>query len=199
MAVIRPTISSRRRAIFSYGDENMSGLFFIFEGEDEVAARGEFFEGSDRVVAIVVGTLVEARLTTAIKARVKLTERIGENMFRTSGPLGSFSAKIDLGYMIGLYGEPAWRELVTLKDVRNWFAHHLESASFKSQKINAWCRNLKMAERCVFDSEEELLKTVSIPFGVRATEDELKNPRYRFHLAASFFSQCLLYHQDTLQ
>jgi hypothetical protein len=56
----------------------------------------EIETGSDRAAAVVAGSFVEEHLGAAIKSRLIVSnEQITHEMFRTAGPLGSFSSKID--------------------------------------------------------------------------------------------------------
>ncbi len=173
----------------------MAGLFFI-SCEDEHKASAELLGGSDRAGAIVGSTMIETRLEAAIKARVKLTSKIEKEMFGPMGPLGSFSAKIYLGFMLGLYGETACRELNTIRKIRNWFAHHLDDATFASDKISQLCMNLELVKR---HTSEVMPTTAPLPFWVKATEAELADPRYRFNLSVSFYTICIEHYQEALQ
>lgn len=64
--------------------------------DDETEAVRELFKSSDRAAAIMAATIVETRLTAAIKHRFNPHVAVQNEMFRSSGPLGSFSAKIKL-------------------------------------------------------------------------------------------------------
>ena len=44
-----------------------------------------------------------------------------------------FSNKIDLAFLLGLLTKEAHRDLKTMKDIRNKFAHNLEVKDFQSQ------------------------------------------------------------------
>jgi len=70
-----------------------------------------------------------------------------------TGALGAFSTKIDLGYLIGLYGSKAHRELITVKDIRNKFAHALDVGSFYNSPIKDLAFNLSFCERYAADIE----------------------------------------------
>jgi len=80
---------------------------------------------SDRAAVIVASAFLEDHLTRVLQARMHENEKISREMFRASGPLGNFGTKIDLGFMIGVYGEKVRRELQIVKEIRNEFAHKL--------------------------------------------------------------------------
>lgn len=59
-----------------------------------------------------------------------------------SKPLGSFSSKINLVYLLGLLTEWEYRDLETIRKIRNNFAHQIESASFKNADTAGLIKNL---------------------------------------------------------
>jgi hypothetical protein len=61
----------------------------------------EIEKQTDRAAALIATSYLEDRLVEAIKARTVRDQNVEKDMFRNSGPLGSFSAKIDLGFMLG--------------------------------------------------------------------------------------------------
>jgi hypothetical protein len=101
---------------------------------------------SDRAAAIVAGTFLEHHLTAAIQMRMEKSEKLTTELFRPSGVLGSFGVKIDIGYLIGLYSEETRRELQTIKDIRNTFAHRLKAKDFSYDRVKSLAANLRRIE-----------------------------------------------------
>jgi DNA-binding MltR family transcriptional regulator len=132
---------------------NTRGWFV--ETENELSAIDEMESASDRTAAIVIASLVESRLTNTLQAGLHHDEAIVERLFRPSGPLGSFSAKIDLACLMGAISNDAYRDLIILKNIRNIFAHQFKSASFGEQRIRDLCRNFRLIETMICDIEEE--------------------------------------------
>ena len=85
----------------------------------------ELGHDSDRAAGIVGAVLVEESLTALLKSRLLPDEDLIRELFRSSGPLGAFSVKINTGFLMGLYSSTARRELETIKDIRNEFAHRV--------------------------------------------------------------------------
>ena len=56
--------------------------------------------------------------------------------------MASFSVKIDLGLLLGIYEPQVHRYLRTVKDIRNAFAHKSEPINFETQKIAGLCGNI---------------------------------------------------------
>lgn len=63
--------------------------------------------------------------------------------FRPDGPLGSFSARIKLAQYLNLVSSQVRRDLDTIRDIRNDFAHKLEFEDFNTQSIKDRCMNLQ--------------------------------------------------------
>jgi hypothetical protein len=67
---------------------------------------------TDRGVAIVGGSIVEAHLKNAILSRFHpLSNTRRDDLFNGFGPLATFSAKIEIGSALGLFGQKAREDL----------------------------------------------------------------------------------------
>jgi hypothetical protein len=140
----------------------------------------------------VAGTIVELTLTAALKAFLHPNEDITNELFRSTGALGVFATKIDLGFLTGLYGKDAHRDLVTMKDIRNRFAHSLAVKDFKSQQIRALAMNLKLVERHTaqvgtVDATSDPPSESQIWIGTGNRDKLLADPRERYLLSAQVF------------
>src|ERR1039458_4966381 len=123
-------------------------MFWFHNNEVEHSAIKELSTLSDRAAAIVAAVLLENSIEEALKYFLLNHQRnasssVHDDMFKNSGPLGSFSAKINLGYMLGLYTSGAWRDIDGIRDIRNDFAHDLTIQDFKSDSIRSRCNNIK--------------------------------------------------------
>jgi hypothetical protein len=76
-------------------------------------------EGSHRATAVVGGAFVEEHLTHVLKSRMVKDAKVSDEMFAPSRAFGDFGAKVDLGYLIGLYSKRAHKELTTIRRIRN--------------------------------------------------------------------------------
>src|SRR5664279_2171622 len=91
-----------------------------FSWKDKVKSMFGTMNREDREAAIKGAALVERSLEDAIKAKiVKLRKAEQKALFEGSGPLANFSAKIWIGYALGLYGPKAKHDMETIKDIRN--------------------------------------------------------------------------------
>jgi len=102
---------------------------------------------SDRAAAIVAGSFVEDHLTELLKWNFIQDTKLLDELFRVSGPVGNFGTKIDLGYLHRLYSKVAWKELDTIKEIRNAFAHKMEIKDFSNDRMHGLADNLVMWEK----------------------------------------------------
>jgi len=165
-------------------------------------------ESSHRAVAIVGGAFVENHLTTLLQTRLRRDEKLIPEMFRSAGPLGPFGTKINFGYLMGLYSQEAQRELATIKDIRNAFAHRLTLGDFDSSPAKEWCSNLKLWEQVKIKlsntptGDGKIRMAYTVGRGLAAGEKEIMlneplihpdgfTPRRRYLNACRFFAAAL--------
>jgi len=53
-------------------------------------------------------------------------------------PLGTFSAKIEMAFRMGLIPTETWKSLHLVRKIRNEFAHNLDSSDFSVSNIRDW-------------------------------------------------------------
>jgi hypothetical protein len=61
--------------------------------------------GSQRIVAVVGGALLDQSLEVALILRMRADEDTVRKVFKSSGPMGGGN-KVDLGYLLYMYGKP---------------------------------------------------------------------------------------------
>ncbi|MFZ5733645.1 MAG: MltR family transcriptional regulator [Pseudomonadota bacterium] len=164
----------------------MRGWFV--ETMDEMRAVQEMEHDSDRASALVISALVEARLTSALQACLYEDRKIIDDFFRNSGPLGSFSAKTDLALLMGRLSPDAHKDLVTLRKIRNRFAHEL-GASFEEQSIRDLSANFTLIEKMCVDMESETEPPPGFAFTMRMSDynSRIKGARARFEMTGQLF------------
>ncbi len=96
----------------------------------------------DRPAVIASASYLEHRLGETLKCVLEQHKAVADRVFKGYGPLSSFSAKIDIAYMIGLYLEYIYKALLTIKEIRNEFAHNPRPVTFRTQRIADLCKNL---------------------------------------------------------
>jgi hypothetical protein len=131
----------------------------------------EIEKQTDRAAALIAGAYLEERLKIAIQARTIRDTDVEKQIYRSSGPLGSFSAKIDMGLLLGIYEPQVHKMLHTVKDIRNEFAHKAEPRDFNSQRIRDLSFNMNVSAQ--FELKEkntgQVINIVMVPDGTPRT------------------------------
>jgi len=103
---------------------------------------------SDRIAAIVLASFIDNLLTYLLTALLRQDRPTLKKMFTGLGPISTFSAKIELGYLIELYDRQYRNALHSIREIRNHFAHSSKLASFDNDEItDSW----KALRSIVFD------------------------------------------------
>jgi DNA-binding MltR family transcriptional regulator len=107
--------------------------------------RAAFYDhSSPRAMAILLGTIVENRLTELVRMLMRRDEKIADELFHPSGPLGPFGTKIRLAYMLRIVSPETYRDLTIISKIRNKFAHDLSVTSFEDRQISDWIKNMHL-------------------------------------------------------
>ena len=111
---------------------------------------------SDRAAAIVGAAWVEEELEAAIRSFLIDDKESIKRLLGKSSPLSSFSAKIDLACVLGMCSRVIAKDLHTIREIRNDFAHNMlakdnAKLSFNSGHIRDKCMTLK----CVAHEDPE--------------------------------------------
>jgi Mannitol repressor len=118
-----------------------------YRNQDQRDAHDEIEASSDRAAAIVSAAFLDDQLTVALKSRLHQDKRIIDDMFDQSGALGTFSAKINLAFLIGMFSKEAIQDLHIIRKVRNEFAHELATKNFKSQRVADLIKNMQLIKK----------------------------------------------------
>jgi hypothetical protein len=102
----------------------------------------EIEKQNDRGAAIIAGALLEDFVVDAIKTRLLPDEKVIDQFLTGMGPLATFSAKIDMAYLLKIVTSDCRRVMHIIRRVRNEFAHGLQPLSFETPRIQDMCSNL---------------------------------------------------------
>ena len=94
---------------------------------------------TDRGCALMAAAFLDERIMDLIKANLVSDARLAQKAFDASGPLGSFSSRIDMAYLMGLIPKNALRDLHLLRKIRNDFAHVSDKLTFETPLISDRC------------------------------------------------------------
>ncbi len=104
-------------------------------------------EGStDRVCAIVTAAWLESRLEHAISWRLA-DSNYQKKVFRHGGMLGSYNPKVQLGYLIGVYGQEALENFLAIGSIRNRLAHRTYIRDFSHRELDKLFKKLTIYRR----------------------------------------------------
>ena len=103
----------------------------------------ELKEQHDRAAAVILAAQVEDALRAAILERlISLSEKEEARIFGPDMPLGSLSAKIKIGFALGVYGAETRADLDKIREIRNAFAHAKKPIKFETPSVAAECAKL---------------------------------------------------------
>ena len=122
-------------------------MAWILQDDNDKVIISEIQQQTDRGVMIIGASLLEGRLMQSIQLRMMpdMPTDMGGRMFKGSGPLASFSAKIDIGFLLQLYPKEMRDVMHTLREIRNDAAHKTDAISFSFQSTKDRCENLRHA------------------------------------------------------
>jgi DNA-binding MltR family transcriptional regulator len=112
--------------------------------DDDKPILAEIDNQTDRGAAIIAAAYLDERLSSAIKARLNDHPEAGKALFKSDGPLGSFSSRINLGLLMGVYDERTHKVLNTVRKIRNEFAHNTKPMNFDSGRVRDLAANLSL-------------------------------------------------------
>ncbi|WP_139225649.1 hypothetical protein [Paracidovorax konjaci] len=100
-----------------------------------------FHSESQRGAAVLAGSYLENFLGTYLESRM-VDKSMSDKIFGASGPLSSFSQRIDFAHAFGFLQPKVCRQLHLVRKIRNHFAHHPKEASFSASPAKDWVTNL---------------------------------------------------------
>ena len=102
----------------------------------------EVQQGNDRATAILGAVYLDEYLREYLESVLVEEKSLSDEIVGPEKPLGSFSARIRMAYALGLLSKEVYKDLNTIRNVRNVFAHGLYEASFSHPDIKAHCQTL---------------------------------------------------------
>lgn len=106
--------------------------------EDEIDALARAVdEETDRGAVILLATAFEDKLTDAIKSHMRhnLNSDQRKRLFGYDAPLGTFSAKIMMGYAVGILNKEMLDVAEIVREMRNACAHSRSAISFQDEAL----------------------------------------------------------------
>ncbi len=140
---------------------------------------------SARGLALVGAAILDDRLCDLLKSFLIPKPEKVKQLLGAGGPLGTLRSRITAAYCLGLVAEDQYHTLLTLNEIRNKFAHDLDSESFDSQRVRKLCSKLVLPEPLRQGKEFEsapdrwkfLLNVVLLAFELDMSRRHIKNQR----------------------
>jgi len=137
--------------------------------EHRRALAKEIIHASDRSVAILLTNYLDECLRVALWGilpnRDDNTPK--DRLFSDFGVLGTLSAKISMAHAMMLFGDVTYKNLETIRKIRNVFAHSAHPLTFRTPEIRAACKSLvrlpavyRMKEIAFRSSRDKFVATV---------------------------------------
>jgi hypothetical protein len=101
--------------------------------------EGVMLGESDRTIGILGRAYADA-LAEKLLHSFLVNGKVSEGLLHHSGVVGSFSARVDLCYALGLLPEATYSDLRFVREIGNYCAHHIEIGSFESSPLKDWCQ-----------------------------------------------------------
>ena len=105
--------------------------------------RAHLDSESDRGCALMAAAFLDGELERQLRQFVVDNTHITDDIFGQSRPIGTFSSRIDLAYLLGLIGSDAHRDLHLIRKIRNSFGHTHTPLTFEDESIASRCREMK--------------------------------------------------------
>jgi DNA-binding MltR family transcriptional regulator len=114
-------------------------------------------EKNGRAWAITLAALLDAALESAIHTKLipNISKGDRDSLFEGHGILTTFSAKIEMAFVLGLIGPETRKDLDCIREIRNAFAHAKGIISFDTKEVVTVCARLKFPTRNLFDGYKQ--------------------------------------------
>jgi DNA-binding MltR family transcriptional regulator len=97
---------------------------------------------TDRGCALMGAAFLDVKLEEMLSCGFVENKKVLEDLMGKNRPLGTFSSRIDLAYLLGLLGKRLHRDLHLIRDIRNKFGHDPSPITFTHPPIRSKCREL---------------------------------------------------------
>jgi hypothetical protein len=103
-------------------------------------------EKNDRGAALMLAANVENGLLYILRRTLVIKHGQDKRLFRFDAPIGTFEAKIRIGYALDIFGPETKNNLDCIKAIRNAFAHAVVPITFQTKEVADVCDLLVMPE-----------------------------------------------------
>jgi hypothetical protein len=109
----------------------------------------ELLRVSDRARAVLLGAEIDRYLRQMLETYFLPKAPRSGRLLEGSGPVGTFTARIEVAYRLGLL-RPEWHhDLQIISQIRNEFAHGPAGMTLNKQSVSDLCANLICGEKWI--------------------------------------------------
>lgn len=146
---------------------------------------------SDRACVILGAALLDAKLEAVCRRKFQACQ---DDLLSDRGAISTFSARIYLAHALSWISEDAFKDLDTIRGIRNDFAHSFDyDIDFNTPSIADRCRTLRTAQAYIdgFELAMTAPNQNASKAAIRVVQGFVKPPDQRFKFAIDFLSQYL--------
>jgi len=136
----------------------------------------------DMMIVVVSVSYVDACLAALLQSFLLSSDATKKLLDPSSGALGSFSARSDAAYAMGLIPKALYQDLQELGKIRNKFAHHHLSLVFSDPSVAQLCQKLNYIGTIKNGDFDELV----------FPEERMPDLKNRFKFTIIFIKQFLI-------
>jgi hypothetical protein len=134
-------------------------MWITSEPEKDRTIFDEIHRMDDRAAAIIACGYLDRSLEHAVRSKLRDDRRLLNKFFGGMGPLATFSAKIDMGFLLDLYDEDYLSCLHSIRKIRNLFSHDPTPVDFSDSEIKKFATNLFSPGEKAKEFHDKLEKT----------------------------------------
>jgi mannitol operon repressor len=108
---------------------------------------------SDRAVAIVGAALLNTHLDYLLGAFFTDEDDDVRKLLDEDRPLGSFSARIRLAYVLGLISQDERVDLWAVQQIQDFFTRAMDEIAFSDEPLREWCYSLQLPNSLLVPGE----------------------------------------------
>ncbi|WP_243302298.1 MltR family transcriptional regulator [Geothrix oryzisoli] len=114
----------------------------------------EFENESDRAAVILAASIADELLRSTLSARLVAVAGATDDLFDgANAPIGTFSARIELAFRIGLISSKFARDMHLIRRIRNEFAHNIQGCSFEDARVKSRVEELSNSHTMLMDAK----------------------------------------------
>lgn len=103
--------------------------------------KNRFSRHTERGAALTIASHLDRQLEDALSAAM-IDSSLRRKIFKEGAPLSNFATKQELLYLLGIITKNVYKELVTIRMIRNHFAHSRGHVDFSDEYVIGECKKL---------------------------------------------------------